>query len=227
VTDLQLPPLGAPFAFSQPFDGVVTIQTAGLDYWLWPGISGDAYPPTFVNAGAISSGYSALGQYPATRWFGGNSANGTGVTWPILPVLAPRTNTWTGLRLTWQMACVPAGNVAGAESFVFNFPHGLGSINLFRNGGDALSTVRTGSAVDGTAGSTPASGSQSAVWNSWELNVTAAGVGTLTRNGTVLVTTSGIAVPTTAAAASTTVFATATGGGAAYIANLLHSWTPE
>lgn len=67
------------------------VPRATIDYFYWPCIPGEDFPPTFNNAGA---GYDSLGEYPAVGISNNVYANPT-ATWPELPLHSGTAKGWT------------------------------------------------------------------------------------------------------------------------------------
>lgn len=190
MTGLELPPLGAPFAFSRPFDGssiiIPTVLVPEQDYFYWPCISGEKFPPAFVSAGGCIAGYSSSGLYPVAGLVATSTAAGgpAKVTWPLLPAFRYSASAFAGYTIRCRL--------------VFTAPNGsFNGFKLFFNSTDYI-LFQDSSQIQGTFGN-------SATWGSF-FTGTYVCVFTFAADGTLTATLNG-----------TTIYAGAGGGNATTI----------
>jgi hypothetical protein len=115
-----------------PFSNIPTtsILTYGLDYYYWPCISGESFPPTLsASGGSATSTYSASTYYPGISLLAQGAANASAVsTWPVMPWANPRTNAINGFELSFNLWIQPF------SGFETNFQFGI------KMASDALNT---------------------------------------------------------------------------------------
>lgn len=122
-----------------PFSNVPTSTNlvSELDFFAWPCISGEKYPPS-------NGTYAARAGYTVYR-----CANGVTVTWPNVPLISPRTRVYTGYTATMVGYLTATANAVNT----FTFPGALVLIVTADSGGTTSTMNFTVNGVSQALGS--------------------------------------------------------------------------
>lgn len=89
--------------FSNPITPTVTVLQEGLDYYTWPCIAGERWPPTFENGDtAPEIGYRTLGVWPTA--YAKCKSSVSSIVWPALPTVSPRTGKPAATTISFSWA---------------------------------------------------------------------------------------------------------------------------
>ena len=196
-------------AFSNPFTGTPAL-VAERDFFYWPGISGETFPPTFT-AGTGTAAYGASGAFPGVTATCGASTPAQ-VAWPAVPLYRPSSAAFTGITVSGRIL-ISTMTAAGEVDVL---PRLYATSSTWAS----LSFVNGGWYATDAAGATSALQSYAlATWLAFSVAITAAGVQTFTVAG-VAVAGSTAVVPDKAPAVRLQAVPTASQVAGAYLAQL-------
>lgn len=168
-------------SFSNPLQ--VSVPAEGQDFFYWPGISGERYPPT-LTTGAGSMSYTSKDAFPCV---GGASSTGPAdptAVWPAIPLWSPTASAFTGLTVTgraWVALPASASPIMHLRTRCYSALTAAAGLQFFRSGAQVAAVVAgTSGAISAQILLTPSS------WVSFTLTITAAGTISLTAAGSTV-----------------------------------------